>query len=255
LSATAAHADQFWTQNSADVSDTAESGDDFGGRLAVANFGAGSQADLAIGVPLEDSGSVANSGAVNVIYGSSNGLSATAAREDQFWTQNIAGIEDVSEAGEAFGIVGTGNFGAGSQADLAIGVPGEEVGGMSQAGAVHVIYGSADGLSATAAAAAQFWTQNSAAVEDVAETGDVFGGAFVAANFGAGDQDDLAIGVPSEDLGALSSVGGVNVIYGSGGGLSATVAAPDQFWTQDSPDVEDAAEQADSFGRSLAALR
>jgi FG-GAP repeat protein len=255
LSATAARADQLWTQNSANVEDSAESGDQFGSSLVSANFGAGDQADLAIGVPLENVGALSNAGAVNVIYGSSNGLSATAAHADQLWTQNSANVDDVAEADDVFGgELGAGNFGAGSQADLAIGVPGEDLGAVSSAGAVHVVYGSADGLSTMAAAADQFWTQDSPDVEEVAEDSDSFGGTLVAGNFGAGDQADLAVGAPLEDLGAFSSAGAVNVIYGSADGLSATTTA-DQLWTQDSPGIEDAAEQADRFGGALAALR
>jgi NADPH:quinone reductase-like Zn-dependent oxidoreductase len=49
--------------------------------------------------------------------------------------------------------------------------------------------------------------------------------------------------------------GAVNVIYGSGNGLSATAARPDQLWTQDSANVNGTAEQDDQFGFSLAALR
>lgn len=44
---------------------------------------------------------------------------------------------------------------------------------------------------------------------------------------------DLAVGVSDEDAnGGASDTGGVSVIYGSAGGLSAT-ATPDQFWGQD----------------------
>jgi hypothetical protein len=44
-------------------------------------------ADLAVGVPLEDVGTVANAGAVNVIYGASGGLSAA---DDQLWHRDSA---------------------------------------------------------------------------------------------------------------------------------------------------------------------
>ena len=44
--------------------------------------------DLAIGVPGETLGSISAAGAVEVIYGSSSGLSATLAHADQFWTQD-----------------------------------------------------------------------------------------------------------------------------------------------------------------------
>ncbi len=46
--------------------------------------------DLAIGVPLEAVGTVSDDpGAVNVIYGSATGLSATSI-PDQFWHQDVA---------------------------------------------------------------------------------------------------------------------------------------------------------------------
>jgi FG-GAP repeat len=64
---------------------------------------------------------------------------------------------------------------------------------------------------------------------------------------------DLAVGVPGEDAnGGAGDTGGVSVIYGSAGGLSATTT-PDQFWGQYTPNVEDAAEASDYFGRELAA--
>jgi FG-GAP repeat len=57
-------------------------------------------------------------------------------------------------------------------ADLAVGVPRESVGTITNAGAVSVLYGSATGLSA---AGNQLWHQDSAGVADVAEDGDHFG--------------------------------------------------------------------------------
>src|SRR6266540_1033531 len=63
---------------------------------------------------------------------------------------------------------------------------------------------------------------------------------------------DLAIGVSYEDVGTIENAGAVEVIYGSASGLSAT-AKPDQFWTQNSPDVNDKAETDDFFGDALTA--
>ena len=62
---------------------------------------------------------------------------------------------------------------------------------------------------------------------------------------------DLAIGVPREDLGSLNQAGAVSVIYGSAGRLSPTTVVPDQFWNQNSANIEDAAESRDLFGRAL----
>jgi hypothetical protein len=48
----------------------------------------------------------------------------------------------------------------------------------------------------------------------------------------------------------IADAGSVNVLYGSPGGLSATIT-PDQEWDQDSPDVEGVAEIGDRLGWSL----
>jgi len=62
----------------------------------------------------------------------------------------------------------------------------------------------------------------------------------------------LAIGVPFEDvISTNDNASGVNVIYGSSNGLSATSPRPDLFWTQSATDVNDSAEIDDNFGESL----
>jgi len=208
-------------------------------------------ADLAVGVPGEDAnGGAGDTGGVSVIYGSAGGLSATAT-PDQFWTQDSPNVEGTAEPGDQFGFsLAVANFGGSwPHADLAIGVPYDNVGATS-AGAVSVIYGSSAGLSATATPD-QIWTQDSPDVEGIAGAYDGFGSALTTGDFNADFRSDLAIGVPSEDA-PHTSDGGVNVIYGSLAALSATTT-PDQFWGQDTPNVEDAAEASDYFGRELAA--
>jgi hypothetical protein len=118
-----------------------------------ADFNDDGFADLAIGVEDEDidspSGTIVDAGAVNVIYGSASGLSATV-RPDQFWSQNTLNVEEDAQANEDFGnALSAGDFNKDGFADLAIGVPTEIVGNVPRAGAVQVIYGSASGLSAT----------------------------------------------------------------------------------------------------------
>jgi FG-GAP repeat protein len=256
LSATSPLPDQFWTQDSANVNDVSESNDDLGTSLSSGDFNDDGNDDLAIGVPREGVGSTFIAGAVNVIYGSSNGLSATSPLPDQFWTQSTTDVNDVSESEDTFGSsLSSGDFNDDGKDDLAIGVPGEDVGSIDLAGAVNVIYGSSNGLSATSPLPDQFWTQSTTDVNDVSEDGDGFGYSLSSGDFNGDGKDDLAIGVPFEtvDTGGRSifEPGAVNVIYGSSNGLSATSPRPDQFWTQDSANVNDLPEEGDDFGSSL----
>jgi FG-GAP repeat len=79
---------QFFTQDSPGVPGAAEPDDGFGRTLAVGDFDRDGFADLAIGVLDEDVGSIADAGAVNVLYGSTGGLTGTGG---QIFTQTVPG--------------------------------------------------------------------------------------------------------------------------------------------------------------------
>ncbi|AIF82779.1 FG-GAP repeat protein [Candidatus Nitrososphaera evergladensis SR1] len=227
LSDTSPIANQFWTQDSTSIADTAESGDAFGFSLAGGDFNGDGYSDLAIGVRTEDVGAVNNAGAVNVIYGSASGLSTSARVANQFWSQGSGSIADSAEDGDVFGeAVTTGDFNGDGYSDLAIGVPSEDIGAVSNGGAVNVIYGSEDGLSATSPVSNQFWNQDSTSIADTAETQDSFGTSVTAGDFNGDGYNDLAVSASGE--------GAVNVIYGSSSGLSATTPIANQFWHHDS---------------------
>ena len=126
---------QFWYQNSAGISDSAEAGDRFGATLAAGNMGNGAHADLAIGATGENAGA----GLVHAIYGSATGLAAAG---QQYWTQNSAGISDSQEAGDHFGAaLAIAHFGGSAESELAIGAPDEDTGTGADAGAVQVLPG------------------------------------------------------------------------------------------------------------------
>jgi FG-GAP repeat len=68
-----------------------------------ADFNGDGRGDLAVGAPYEeDAGSpyYEDTGAVNVLYGTASGLSASG---NQFWHQNSPGILDVAEEDDRFG--------------------------------------------------------------------------------------------------------------------------------------------------------
>ena len=179
------------------------------------DFNGDGRADLAIGAPGDNS----SAGEVNIIYGSDDGLSSGFT---QIWHQdsksyqgNVAGKR---EPNDKFGAaLASGDFDGDGYADLAIGVPGENLG----AGLVNVLYGGPDGLQYDRN---RYWSQNSVGIPGRSEPGDGFGSALATGDLNGDGYDDLAIGVPGENVlvaGVLNVVdlGTVNVLYGGPRGL------------------------------------
>jgi hypothetical protein len=67
--------DQFWAQDNPDLaSDGADANDLMGLALGAGDFNADGFADLAVGAPYDDLGTLKDAGGVEVLYGSSTGL-------------------------------------------------------------------------------------------------------------------------------------------------------------------------------------
>jgi FG-GAP repeat len=159
------------------------------------------------------------------------------------------GVDDSAEPGDRFGAaLGAGDFGRTADDDLAIGIPGEDLSGGADAGAVSVLYG--DGVERLTPRDDQLWHQDVPAIEDAAEGGDRFGSTLAVGDLDGQGRDDLAIGIPAEDVGSAQDAGAVAVLYGT---TSPAGLRPDgdQLWHQSSTDVEDTAEAGDRFGSSL----
>lgn len=157
-----------------------------------------------------------------------------------------------AETGDHFGLsVAAADFDNDGNADLAIGVPFEDFGGLINPGAVNVVYagGRRSGDPGfTLFSESQFWTQNSSGIAGTAENFDMFGSTLAWGKFDAVRGRDLVIGVPGEDIGTRVNAGAVNVIYGSSGGLT---AAGDQIWHQNRRGIAGSAESGDQFGGAI----
>lgn len=230
--------DQYWHQNYLGGS-TAEPFDYFGMALAVGDFDGDGYFDLAVGVPHEDVGSVGQAGAVNVIYGSAGGGLDVAG--NQYWNQDEPGMGGAAEEDDHFGsALAAGDFNGDGYDDLAVGIPEEDIGTTADAGGMMILYGSAGGLTA----AGTVWNEGSEA-----ETGDRYGAALAAGDFDHDGYDDLAVGIPFEDLVSVVNSGAVQIYYGSSGGLIERVS--NDFWHQDRSGVADTADENDFFGLAL----
>jgi len=135
----------------------------------AADFNRDGYADLAIGVNWEDVGGIHDAGAVNVLYGIWGGIASSG---DQIWDEDDLTGSEGSEDHDYFGQTLTaGDFDAGHKVDLAVGIRNEDVNGHDDAGAVQIMYGSNDGISA---ADNRFFHQDSQYIEGAAEYNDHF---------------------------------------------------------------------------------
>jgi hypothetical protein len=238
-------------------------GDRYGAILATGDFNGDTYADLAVGAPTAEAGTIADSGAVHVIYGGPAGLQS-ALPVPQVFTQADLGMLTWAQIGARFGgALAAGDFNKDGYCDLAVGTPGNHLLPQSYAGVVNVLYGTPNGLVATGVIPgtqyhAQSFSQDQTGVE-TAESWDYFGQVLASGDFNGDTYADLAVGVPGEDEGTKEDAGIVILIFGSPNGLKGYVAG--QPWdgfpsparqTQSIFGIPWDVEAGDRFGASLA---
>jgi hypothetical protein len=243
---------RFIHQNSNAMPNYARAGDQFGYSLTAGDFDGNGRDDLAIGVPGETVAlpgkDAQNAGSVNVIYSDATGLNPSF-RTQEFDQDHPTEVRGAVEAGDRFGYaLAAGDFDGNGRDDLAVGVPYEMVEGNPQAGVVNVIYSRTGGLDGTFKPG--LLHQNVPYIPSEAEPGDLFGYALAVGDFDNNGDQDLAVGVPGEDVFDKTDAGVVNVIYGDATGLTASFRV--QEFHQNSPNLPEEAENGDRFGAALA---
>jgi hypothetical protein len=202
---------QFWSQNSTGINGGSETNDRCGTSLASGDINRDGFADLVWGCPGEDVGTVDDAGAVNVVFGSATGLTATGNR---FLSQDSAGQPVGAAAGNACGTaVGVGDFNADGFDDVAFGCPLYDFIPPlnTDTGVISVAFGIAGGISGSAGK----WLTQGPGSEEGAEGGDRCGQAIGAGDFDNDGDDDLVMGCPGDDNGPFGfDAGAIAVIKG-----------------------------------------
>lgn len=191
------------------------SGERFGAALAAGDFNLDGWGDLAVSAPqgwVYGGPSPVRAGKVIVFYGHFGGLVPV---DYQDVDQETPGVHDIGQLGDEFGAaLAAVDLNHDFRDDLAVGVPGEE--GF---GGVQVFVGSSSGFDWTQNA---LWTEDSLLGSGASELGDRFGQALAAGDFDYDGYADLAMGDPSEDIGASANTGMVLLSFGSANALTPT---------------------------------
>lgn len=234
---------QIWSQRKNALGETPETGDRFGLELAAADFDGDGLDDLAIAAPDERVDGTFKAGAVWALRGSWPLLSGAGARQ---FTEDSLGVPGAIGARDRFGSALAGaDVDNDGFAELAVGVPYDDIGGKNNAGVVILLDGTAAGLTGVGS---ERWHEDSPGIGGVGVAGDRLGIALVMINATADNRWDLLIGIPFQNTSGEQDSGAALFLKGSGSGLT---NVGDRVLHQDVTGVVDDPNEGDWFGFGL----
>jgi hypothetical protein len=226
-----------------------EAGDHFGWSVTIGNATSQARPQILVGSPGEDWKGHTDAGIAHIIsIGATVGQTPGTVHAYVLSQETTGGA---LESGDQFGSsVAISNIGH-DVSTGAVGAPGEDVGSLTDAGAVNEF-----NFDQGVKVGGKEWRQGQRGVPGTAQAGDGFGAALLFAKLyqtsmtGRQPLDDtLVIGAPGDTVSGHRGAGSVTCLDSEGGVLTSPRA---HVYTQDSNGFPGAAEAGDQFGYSLA---
>ncbi|MEU5661392.1 VCBS repeat-containing protein [Streptomyces longwoodensis] len=224
------------SQDTPNVSDAAEAGDQFGFSIAVYDANLDGCSDIAVGIPYEDVGTVKDAGLVHLVYGSTGGI-GQGTPSVGLMQGSEAKLSNDAEEDDWVGYSVAAGTSVTNTPFLVVGIPGEDSSGLTDMGFAAYVYGA--GPSAVTV------HQNNTGVWEDAEAYDRFGTSVAATD------RYFTVSAPGESIGTVASAGSVQVFRPSVN----TDGIPDPLYGMGqgrTPGPDAAAQTDDRYGSALA---
>lgn len=197
-------------QDTPNVAGTARDGARWGQTLAVGDFDGDGFDDLAVGAPQKGTTSPDQTGSVTLLFGGAQGLRAAASRSRELFIGNVASL--TTQAGDLFGdALAAGDFDRDGRDDLVIGVPGREVGSVTNAGIVILVARAT--IEGASFAEGTIFRRGIGGIPGPAGSNDRYGNALGTGDFNGDGVDDLAVVTQGARNAQGVATGAANLVF------------------------------------------